>query len=231
MKFRTHKHVDGRNFRWWLYHKDKTVFSIEAAGLTGAFGIGLGAEEDWTASLRFGLASLYISFPIKKFRGFDDAREISISLHSGSLFWRFWTNPMSWTSDTPRWREGSFNFADFFLGRTKCEHRDLEARDVLIPMPERAYPASAKLQEWTWKRPRWFMRKVVRVEIEIPDGIPFPGKGESSWNCGDDATYSISTGPCRSIAEGVGILVGSVLRDRVKNGGYSDWTWKRPVAA
>ena len=152
MKFRSHKCVDRRNFRWWLYLNERTVFSVEFAWLTGSVGARLAVDEDWTASIRLGVASLYLSVPAKS-RRYGDGREVSVSLHSGSLYWRFWTDPMSWSSDTPRWRDGSFNFADFFLGRSKCEHQELETRNVLVPMPERAYEAVAKLEDWTWKRP------------------------------------------------------------------------------
>jgi hypothetical protein len=133
-----------------------------------------------------------------------------------------------WSREVPKWRHGSFHPLDTLLGRTNCEKKVLEERQVLVPMPERAYPATAKLMEYAWKRPRWFATKrMKRVEIEIPGGIPHAGKGENSWDCGDDATFGITTGECRSIPEGVGILVGDCLRTRVKNGGWSDYEWKR----
>jgi hypothetical protein len=66
----------------------------------------------------------------------------------------------------------------------------------------------------------------MRVDLKIDKGIPHAGKGENSWDCGDDATYGMCCA-VKNIAEGVGVLVGSVLHDRVKYGGYGDWLWCR----
>lgn len=229
--FWSHQSIEKRSFRWWSYIRGKDALSIELAWLTGSFRIGVSIiHGKWTTGLCVGLASLYVSVP-GRYRNYGDDREIAISFHNGGMWWSFWTDPMSWSSKTPKWRHGNFNFIDFALGRDKCEHDTIEARDVLVPMPEKAYPAKAELQRWTWRRPRWFAKTIMRVSIEIDGGIPLPGKGENSWDCGDDATFSI-TCMAKSIPEGVGILVGSVLRDRVRYGGWSEWVWKRePEAA
>ena len=156
-------------------------------------------------------------------------REIKVSIHSAAIWWTIWRDWRDgWSRKVPRWREGSFHFNDFLLGKSVCTRRDVEARDIVVPMPERAYPASAKLVEYTWKRPRWFARRMLRVEIQVPEGIPHEGKGENSWDCGIDGTYGITTGECRTIAQGVGVLVGSCLESRVKYGGWSDWEWTKP---
>jgi len=224
--FWSHQSVEPKSFRWWSYIRGRDFLSIEVALLTGSFGIGVGIEHGkWTASVRVGLVSLYVSVP-GKYRSYGEDREIEISFHHDALYWRFWTDPMSWSSSTPKWRHGSFNVPDFFLGRSKCTHETIEAQDIVVPMPEKAYPAKAELQRWTWKRPRWFAKTIMRAQIEIPGGIPLPGKGENSWDCGDDATFSI-TCQAKSIPEGVGVLVGSVLRDRVRYGGWGDWMWSR----
>lgn len=230
---RFHQHAEPRLWRFWVYagKSYRTMFRLEASW---AHQLGLGLEldaddEDWTLGLRFPwLLCLWLSTPGPKIR---KQHAISLTLHSGALWWKLWTPTMEWSSKTPRWRDGSFDFADFFLGRAKCSHQTIEEREILVPMPEKSYPATATLAEWVWKRPRWFAKRLKRVSIDIPGGIPFPGKGENSWDCGDDATFGITTGECRSIAEGVGQLVGSVLRDRVRNGGWDDWTWKRQEEA
>lgn len=222
----SHYSLERRSFRWWTYIRGREFVSIETALFTGSVGVRLATEHGrWCASLRVGLASLYVSWP-GKYRSYGDDREIEISFHNGAVWWRFWTDPMSWSSKTPKWRHGSLNFVDLLLGRTNCEHHPLEVRDVLIPMPEGSYPATAKLEEWTWRRPRWFAKTLKRVTIDVPKGVPVPGKGENSWDCDDDAIFG-TTVQAASIAEGVGHLVGSALRSRVRHGGYSDWTWQR----
>ncbi len=228
----SHHSLERRSFRWWSYWRGRDFLSIETSWLSGGLSVGLQIlHGQWTASLRLGVASLHVSLP-GGYRNYGDDREIHISVHSGALWWAFWTDPLSWSSTTPKWRQGNFNPADFVLGRRSCTNSLIEARDVLVPMPERAYSAKAELREWVWRRPRWpFAMRVKRVSIELPEGIPFPGKGENSWDCGDDATFGITTGPCSSIAEGVGVLVGSVLKDRVRHGGWDSWTWKRAAPA
>lgn len=223
----THHSIERRSFRWWSYIRMRDFVSIEMSWLSGLVGIGLRTMHGkWTFDICLGLVALFVSWPAR-YRNYGDDREIKISFHDGAIWWAFWTDPMSWSSTTPKYRYGNFNFVDFALGRSKCDHRTLEERDVLVPMPEGAYPARAKLEEWTWRRPRWFAKTIKRCSIDIPNGIPFPGKGENSWDCGDDATYGITTGECRTIAEGVGKLVGSVLNSRVRYGGWGSWSWHK----
>jgi len=93
-------------------------------------------------------------------------------------------------------------------------------------MPEKNYPAHAILADWTWTYPRWFSKTIRRCEIKIPGGLPHEGKGENSYDCGQDATFSIAT-KAKTIPEGVGQLVGSVLKDRVKYGGWGDYNWTK----
>ncbi len=154
--------------------------------------------------------------------------EISIRIFDWAIWWDFWSGE-GWDSKTPRWRDGCFHIDNFFLGRRKYERKVVEEKEVEVPMPEGSYRATVKLCEDTWKRPRWGKKVIKRVDIEIPDGIPHPGKGENSWDCGDDATFGICC-PAVSIADGVGKLVGSVLRDRVRYGSYSCWNWKKELS-
>jgi hypothetical protein len=122
----------------------------------------------------------------------------------------------------------NLDFADFLLGdRVHSEEVLIRQPKLKIPMPEGTYDASAKLTRGTWKRPRWpFPLVVMRVSIDIPDGIPIPGKGENSWDCGPDATYG-TTGPASSIEEAVGDLVARTLETRKRRGGSADYSKRR----
>ncbi len=71
-------------------------------------------------------------------------------------------------------------------------------------------------------RGRW----LYRADIEIPGGIPIPGKGENSWDCEDDAIYAQTqpvspTSPC--LREIVDDLALSVLRRRMQ---YASLSWR-----
>ena len=60
---------------------------------------------------------------------------------------------------------------------------------VVIPMPEGIYHGTAKIELATWKRPLWFAKTQISTSIDCPKGIPFAGKGENSWDCGDDGLF------------------------------------------
>lgn len=225
--------VKKRSYRCWLYGpKHRSIGKLEISWFSNLYGLSFNVDdEDWTASLQLGLVGLYLSICPTRRLVLRKAREVGIRFHGGAAWWKLWTHRDEWTSTTPRWRDGNFNLIDFLLGRSVCTQTMIEAREVLIPMPEKAYWANAELIEFCWKRPRWPARKMLRCSIDIPGGIPHAGKGENSWDCGDDATFGMTTGKCASIVDGIGQLVTSCLRTRVKNGGWSDFNWTREPEA
>jgi hypothetical protein len=105
-------------------------------------------------------------------------------------------------------RIGLDDIADMLFGKQKYSTETLEERDVEIPMYEGAHAAKAKRTLSKWTRPRWpwkpFSKQRVGVSIDIPQGIPTDHKGP---------LFGIST-PARTIAEGIGHTVSSVLRSR-----------------
>lgn len=194
----------------------------------GSWGFDLGHDED--VSVVFLFPPLFLSFGASGFvrsARYNEGRELALKFHDGSVWWNLWKNPDSWSRED-RWRKGSWNLADTFLGRQVYTTRELDTRSVLVPMPEGTYVGKALLFESCWKRPRWFASYVTRVTIDLEKAIPCQGKGENAWDCGVSGTRGI-TCMARSIGEGVGVLVGSVLNDRVKYGGWSDWKWDKPV--
>lgn len=229
-----HKHIDKEDgsYRWWWHITDHFGMSIELNWKSHSWHfdpLKFDTEHGWGFSFAFSPISFYFHLELPRPFRLSDDRELGFSIHSGSLWWDLWVDPMgSYPRKHGKWRDSSFSFDNFFLGKSTCSKEVLDERDVLVPMPEKAYQAHAKLMRYTWKRPRWFAKSIKRVEIEIPEGIPFEGKGENAWDCGQDATFSMTTGECNSIAEGVGKLVGSCLKERVKNGGWKDWMWNKP---
>lgn len=147
-------------------------------------------------------------------------RELSISWHSGSI----WLHLLS---DRWEWKRGDrrvqvLHVWDWLLGNVRYSTRDLEQRAVVLGLPERDYSATARLFMSTWKRPRWFARRIMRIDIDIPDGLPIPGKGENSWDCEDDAIFG-HTAPATSIRQGCENLVLGVLKTRLKRQGSVRW--------
>jgi hypothetical protein len=168
-----------------------------------------------------GIACLLFAFWFgwSRFSARDD-RECQITVHHGCLWVALWRDPSGTSSrqNDPWWRhQHCFDFADFFLGRQTHSKETVETRDVLIPMPEGSYPATVEFVRAKWKRPRWFALVKTCADVKIPKGIPFEGKGDNSWDCGEDATFGMWT-PAASIEEAIGKVVSSVLRDRNRYG-------------
>ena len=147
--------------------------------------------------------------------GFTNGLTVSVSLFADTMGWK--KGDLKWY----------WNITDKLKGRYEVSKKIIEEQDLLIPMPEKSYQAHAILADWTWKYPRWFSKTIRRCEIDIPEGLPHAGKGENSWDCGDDATFGITTGSVRSIPEAVGQLVGSSLATRVRYGGWNDYNFQR----
>lgn len=208
---------EGYFFYWraWLNN-----LSLDFLLGQGSFSLKVGRGS---RSLKFHIAIPFlfsIWFKIGNILPHGKARELSISYHGGSLWFHFFTCP-----DDGKYHV--IHVVDRLIGKATYSERIIEEREVLIPMPEKSYPATAKLYEAIWTYPRWFKRSIKRVDLTlINEGVPHEGKGENSWDCGVDATFS-SCMPANSIAEGVGRFVGNSLKTRIKNGGYDDWLWTK----
>lgn len=143
----------------------------------------------------------------------------------GIVRWHLWWRDHVWSSTDPKWRRGSINLVELVLGRREMRWEPKSTLDVLIPMPERSYPAKVELRDhvsWYKRLPFW-TKRIEHASIDIPGGIGHPGKGENAWDCGDDATFGMSC-PAHNAEEAVGKLVASVLRDRKRYGGTYEFT-------
>lgn len=231
-KWWSHSSREPGSWRWWLHGPHHQLVNAEASWRSRLTGVWLGRNDEGRWHTSVGLYWLYVTIgwrsPWAKYTGYGSGRELSLTFHDQAVWWHLWVDRDSWSSDRPRWRDGNLHPLDVVFGRMNCTTETLEEREILVPMPEKSYSATAKLERYTWKRPRSPLSKqMLRVSIDVPKGIPHEGKGENSWDCGADATFGITTGECKSIPEGVGILVGSVLRSRVRYGGWDDWSWKK----
>ena len=86
-----------------------------------------------------------------------EARETSIGAHDGSIWWKVWTDPNSWKSTTPRWRDGAWSFVDFLLGPETHRNEVVgEPEEIVVHLPEGAYRGRSTIERMTWVRSRWF---------------------------------------------------------------------------
>ena len=99
-----------------------------------------------------------------------------------------------------------------------------ESETIEVAMPEGVYRLKVSQRDRVWTRPRWpgEWLRVRDVEIDVVDegGIPVPGKGENSWDIGDDAVFSCSF-PGESVNPAVQRFVCGIHERRLRYGGPS----------
>jgi hypothetical protein len=213
----------------WYFGKPSCGFSIDLA---------TGDSDD---GIRFYLAipflfTLYLVFegfvPCHWFPGeyrpnstngkvyyYTERRCIGVRIHNWIIWVSLWENPHEWSSRDPWWWRFNVDILDLLLGKAKHSAHTIQKGRISIPMPERDYPASYELYDGIWKRPRWWPLVVRRVNIDNDEPIPLPGKGTTSYNCGDDASYSISMVYRGSLEATAKEYAEGIVRDRVKRCG------------
>lgn len=193
-----------------------------------------GCEEDYTVSLGLGFVDLWLI--LSGFRPYDAlprswGRDTGLSLNEDHLVLMFNCDDSSWSSKTGPahgWSKSWF-LKDVFLGRAKYTRGEGEPVAAVVSMPEGDYPCTVMLRTDRWDRPRWpWPHTVRRADVEMERPIPFPGKGENSWDCGEDGMYS-QTAPASSVEEAVAKAREYVLGRRLRYGGRN-WTPKEGAA-
>ena len=144
-------------------------------------------------------------------------RRYGFTVHDGAFWWSFDESAWEWKRSDPWWRRFSFNPVDRIFGRTRCDTVTGSTVSVVVPMPEGSYPATVTQETRTWTRARlpFWKRRRVDYSIDIPRGIPFMGKGENSWDCGDDGLYGTGGD---SVEGAVANAVKCVLQSRRRYG-------------
>lgn len=211
-----------RHGRGWFgpFHFEWSLFRDTNLLLAGAWLGGVNAYARW-----FGL-----------FFGWGDSERNrhghwEVSWSDGSLrISHPWVRQMEWRSADPWWRKDMrLRVVDWLIGRTRCETIQRGVRAVVVPMPEGSYRAVAKSETRIWRR-RWYWPELRRdsVTLDIPGGIPFAGKGENSWDCGDDGLFGTGGD---TVEDAIANAVRSVLRSRRKYGHDSNGTGRTVVFA
>lgn len=142
-----------------------------------------------------------------------------------AISWQLWTDPHEWSTQTPRWRDGTIDLVEALIGRRRAHVTTLSTHAVAIPMPERTYPATVELKEhvsWPARLPFW-KRTSRFAHIDIPGGIGFPGKGENAYDIDDDAIFALSRS-AETVEDAIGATVAAVMRNRMKYGGSYEFT-------
>jgi len=204
------------NAEWSFFHKCRShpALKMEFGGGDGDDGLMFHVAIPYLFSIFLSVDCVFG----KLFWGDVETRETGIAFHNGSFWFYPFSKTMSWSSRDPWWRKShSFSPAEFICGRNKySEENDQGWQPIEITMPEGKYKGKLRLYTGAWKN-RFRTMRISRAEIDMEEGIPFPGKGESSWDCGEDATYGM-TCPARDEAEAIAAMIESVLSRRRKYG-------------
>jgi hypothetical protein len=178
--------------------------------------------------LSFACGAFAVWFTIKRVlrnRGHDPLmpRKIGISIHDNSIWWSVWQPVWEWSSRHPWWWGGSINVVDILLGAQKYSTESGGHEYGTVRMPEGEYPCLIEFEHARWKRPRWpFDLRITRAIVTPHTPIPVPGKGTTSYNCGEDAIHSHSA-PAKTVGEAVASITKSVLSTRERYGGSIEW--------
>jgi hypothetical protein len=209
--------------------------SAELHLLSGRFNVGFDVDADekpLRITICLALFSLYLAFEtpalqrlaMRLLRGSYEGRVTSLRIFDQAIWWDCWAPSMSWSSREPWWMRWAWHPLDTFFGQMKHSEREVSRTVTVVPMPEKAYPCHVVMKAETWKRPRlpWTSGSATRAHIECADGVPFPGKGESAHDCGDDAMFGM-TCEARTVEEGVAAFVEAALKNRQRYGGSINW--------
>lgn len=205
---------------------------------TKSFSFGFDVGSDWDEDdFRFRAALPFLFAFYLSFEGFisskskaawkwwpkRESKETSIRILDSSIWIYIWQSE-GCHSNKDGWHRIVIHPLDIILGKQKYSKRTISITQDDIEMPEGHYPCQIEMFESTWKRPRSpFARKVLRADMDISKNpIPIPGKGENSWDQGDDATYSMTTS-ASTVKEAKARLVESLLETRERYGGAN---WK-----
>lgn len=237
-----------RNGRWWWhltngYKKRHSGPEIRCewhwriSGPRAMLDIGGGDSDAIGLSLGLGFLTVYLTLIYwpwhlwltdktkRKDQKYGNGREIGFYFYheDWALVFNCWYDPMESHSNDPWWMHNYIHLNDLFLGRPVYSEKTLMTDRCEVPMPEGGYLATVRIFESYWKRSRWpWPKRVIRAEITPDKPIPFPGKGENSWDCGEDATHSMTCVADTPLKAAMS-LSESVMRSRLRYGGR---TWR-----
>jgi hypothetical protein len=204
---------DGRGW-WGKWHAE---WKVLRPGRWFAIGIEKGAGDGNAIMAHLCLPgfTLYVS---REFRHSFGERELSCYWYEGSLWLKLWIDD-EYRSDRP-WHRNTvaLHVKDRILGRPAYSLARGEPVPILIPMPEGCYEATATPETATWTRRFGIKTTWEGWDIAIPGGgIPHEGKGENSWDCGEDGLCGIG---CEgTLEQAIGKVVAASLRNRKRYGG------------
>jgi hypothetical protein len=112
---------------------------------------------------------------------------------------------------------------DKILGKRKYSTEVISEHNEVITL-DKDYPVFISMEIATWKRPRWFPLNLHRPQIKMQ--VPVPGKGDNSWDLGEDCIYDVTMAGRKTpytVEEVLLLEKESIMKTRLKYGGIG-WT-------
>lgn len=193
----------------------------------------------WLSVEGFLPESWYPTYQSRNFGRLPAEREISLRFHHWSLWWVLWTDPGSWSSSDPWWQQGNVDFWAMLFGRYDVEREREVSSVIVLPFYEGLYNVTVTKINKQIRYRRWYTRWLAGTwwkmtgrnftSYEVAGGlqvdgefkqapIPVPGKGTTSYNCGEDGIYSGGYN-AGSPEEAAFKMWRSVMRQRRRYGG------------
>lgn len=191
----------------------------------------------WISFQGFVPDSIYPTYESKPYGKLRCSKSIKFYWYEWAVWWNLWMRDDEWRSTDPKWRRNSIHFDRLLMGKHSVAYEVLEEGNFLLPFFEGTYRVKVikKMRVDSWQR--WFTRKSVCFEVEagyMENGkwvelpIPHQGKGENSWDCGEDGTYRMYFHSCNmenkersSLYEGALYFWRSCMRQRERYGSAS----------
>lgn len=192
--------------RWWDYKETLNVeWNIGRLRLRLDFGAQADSEQTVSFAFGLGFAGIHLHLDslrlsrwiasVTKNRSYE--RKFSFYWFESALWLQLWGSEFESSRSDPWWRKmHAFRFDDFFLGQTDYSKVELWSKPVSFEMDGKKYLCKATGEKCTWKRPRWFadVREYIDISFNADMCHPpqFAGKGENSWDCGDEGIWGTS---------------------------------------
>ena len=195
--------------RCWLSLGRKRQQAFRAEWYFGGFDCSVGFtigndEEDFACNLSFPcIGRFYFGWEngllSKKVRNWFHKKALYHGLITDIRVFD-WTIWFSWFNDDCGYSLGKkyknswyFDIKKFFLGDFQTKKEIISTGTLTVTMPENEYKGKYIIEEYTRIR-RWYApkHKFTRIDVDLGEGIPHPGKGTTSYNCVNTAMQGYS---------------------------------------
>lgn len=209
------------HFRGSIYYGEKHKRAIGYEVCSGpalSFEIthGEAGYDSYSTCLSLGLifVKIYLTFPLPKWTyetkkciaTWDNNKEFYlVQGRRYGFYWYDWTFWWSFrskihesSSSDPKWMRFNFCIPDFLFGRVEVISNEvLSAENVKFKLSGKEFV----MNKIIWERRRLLRRHIpmslysqewYSVNMEIDNPPMRSGKGENSWDCGNDGTYGLS---------------------------------------